>query len=1534
MTITLKRPVTPLINPLRLMSTTLVLFFMITASAFCAKKNVLIIYADSTHNAHAHNNAEVAALIKYKLENSKYADQFDVKLSYKYPDDQSLLENADLIIISSDGGSAHALKKGNDLTKFTRMLDPVLKKKKTGFIVIHWATDAPSKGFGHQHKENDRLMMEWIGAVYYWVNKGKHPDSCFTIKPSPKEITVNKAHPIGNGVAEKFTLNDEFYWNFFTDGEDSRNPKNEHVDYIHTADAPDKRADANKKENWRRQSPYWAFTRKNKGRSVGMTSAHNYSSWGNKEFFQTFANSIFWTLDMKIPNDGVDISTPTKEALAQMIHATRHPVEKLKVVDVQSDGIVPIDAPNIGFELGDLSSWRVTGNAFEKQPVKGEAISERMHVDSNAQGKWFLGGYEVHRHDKGQGTMVSEPFKVTHRWATLMIGGGGHAKTRLEVIDTDSKEIIASFRGKNNETMRRVTIDLQKQIGKKIQLAIIDQYPGGWGHLNYDDFRFHEQSPPAVNAKKPPSPNHAEKLLSPEAQRQQFKLAPGFEIELVASEAMGTKKIVDIAFDTQGRMWACTASEYPADSFDSKLNFGQMMKKQGVKPTQRVLDLWEKGGIDEVLIFPNPTAQNPKKPILFGGGRALPMGILPYKNGAIVIEGPRLLFLEDTDGDNQADKKTVLAEGFGAQDTHTGAHGLKFLPGGWVSVINGVLCWGDVKDRSGKVTKFDHTGIAYIRPDGTDFHIAATGFQNIWGFYLGKNGQPWIHEANNAGYPIVPYYEKTVFPMSTPASNFYRDYMLPFPPTQNGVNLEGTALSGIEKSDDLVNGFPKEWQDRFLIAHPMPRKIHSLNVTEREDESIDISRGPDLVTSTDKNFRPVDVEFGPDGCLYIVDWYNPIISHNEVARDDPRRNKTLTRIWRVRHESQQKYRKPVNVKKASAEELLNYLTSKNSWEQESAWKEISERQDPLLIPDLAKIATNKSQIERNRIHALWSLENLNYFNAKLWRNLLGDANKHIRKEAIRALRTVQPDLKTTFPMLKKLAASEQKFIVVKELLHYMGEAKSFSTEHVTWLMQWKSTAARTYVGKAIGHEVTDWPTYIPNHYEDLVRVALEAQPAAVIASLQDSQTKNEQKQFLSEQIVPRLDNAFVLLAAGNFTVDNLDDVKTKKMIFSNLSTPKFLALAKAYFAQKSAQGQLKEVLEFQLELNEALKSMIAPALAIVLKSSESADQALYLKTAIYMNKLTGLDKLAEAEHYLTNLQIKHATLFPLGINTFIKVKKLNFDFYQKLLANTSGLSKAYAYLGSVETAGEKQLSDTLKSLRVYHNTLSLAEKSQLYTILAEYPRSLAALFTTLKDASVEEINQNYDVLFFAKERYSALVKSKQLLRLSDAGYQHVATKLKRATAVTDRMVQHKRWEKIAQSKKGNLEMGKTLFQALCLSCHKYQGEGQGIAPVLDGTGNRPLAGLISAIVNPDEGVESVYTKTHLQLHNGQHYTGLLKNENGHHYLYQMGGGKTRIPTSDISYIHRSQRSFMPDFLTKSFGDEQIADLLKYLRSMK
>ena len=283
-------------------------------TALADKKNVLIIRSASTHGKDSHNNDEVGLLIKAKLEKSAYADQFDVKTTLNYPEDLSLVENADLIIISSDGGGKHALANKEDPTKFTKHLDGVLKRNKTGLIVIHWATDAPSGGMGQLHPDNSEMMMDWIGAVYYWVGKGKDPKSSWTWKFPVLEMKVDKSHPISKGLPETFRLQDEYYFNFFNDA-DGRNPGSDQVTFLHTANAPSHRSDMDNQENWRDQAVYWSFTRENGGRSVAMTSAHFYHTWANPHFFQSFANSIFWAANLEVPEEGVDIATPTLEEL-------------------------------------------------------------------------------------------------------------------------------------------------------------------------------------------------------------------------------------------------------------------------------------------------------------------------------------------------------------------------------------------------------------------------------------------------------------------------------------------------------------------------------------------------------------------------------------------------------------------------------------------------------------------------------------------------------------------------------------------------------------------------------------------------------------------------------------------------------------------------------------------------------------------------------------------------------------------------------------------------------------------------------------------------------------------------------------------------------------------------------------------------------------------------------------------------------------------------------------------------------------------
>lgn len=136
----------------------------------------------------------------------------------------------------------------------------------------------------------------------------------------------------------------------------------------------------------------------------------------------------------------------------------------------------------------------------------------------------------------------------------------------------------------------------------------------------------------------------------PEAQRQAFHLAEGFELDLVASEETGLPKPVMATFDDAGRLWSVTATMYPADKDET---------------------IWKQPGKDRIVVFDTPTQRGPQTPRVFADGMVLPMSVLPRGRGAFVAQGPEIIFLDDKDGDGRADDRRVLLRGFGTQDTHT-----------------------------------------------------------------------------------------------------------------------------------------------------------------------------------------------------------------------------------------------------------------------------------------------------------------------------------------------------------------------------------------------------------------------------------------------------------------------------------------------------------------------------------------------------------------------------------------------------------------------------------------------------------------------------------------------------------------------------------------------------------------------------------------------------------------------------------------------------------------------------------------------
>jgi len=479
--------------------------------------------------------------------------------------------------------------------------------------------------------------------------------------------------------------------------------------------------------------------------------------------------------------------------------------------------------------------------------------------------------------------------------------------------------------------------------------------------------------------------------LTPEEEKATFQIAPGFTAELVASEEQGVSKPITVVWDAAGRMWTTTAREYPVDANESK---------------DAAEALFAKGGTDQALVFDNPYGPGPHTPRVFAEGLVIPLGILPWKDGALIQYGHEIRHYHDTDHDGKADGFDTILTGFGVQDSHLFPHQFERMPGGWISLAQGLFNASNVQRPSGepfangsKSVTFNHCKLARMKPDGSDFDLLTHGPNNIWGFTQTRDGRVFLQEANDISIPVTEFEPGTHYP--TGSQDKLRSYAPNILPSTNGPQMGGTGLSGLALVEDEGSPFQLGYDGEvFIVVNPITNRLQIMTVTTNDKGQYSYQKQDDFLLSGDKSFRPIAAHFGPDGCLYVVDWYNKVISHNEVPRSHPDRDKKRGRIWRIRHHSQ-KYTTPPNLTKLPSEEVATYLGGPNALLSRLAWHELSDREDQSVIPLLTKtIADSKASLSR-RCAALWALEGMGEVTPSILRSLAQDPHPSLRYQSIR-----------------------------------------------------------------------------------------------------------------------------------------------------------------------------------------------------------------------------------------------------------------------------------------------------------------------------------------------------------------------------------------------------------------------------------------------------------------------------------------------------------------------------------------------------
>jgi putative membrane-bound dehydrogenase-like protein len=677
-----------------------------------------------------------------------------------------------------------------------------------------------------------------------------------------------------------------------------------------------------------------------------------------------------------------------------------------------------------------------------------------------------------------------------------------------------------------------------------------------------------------------------------EEQQKLFKLPEGFEIELFAKESADFGKFIMLIFDQQGRAWSSTALEYPVDANENPAAAEALYKSKAR---------------DKVVLFDKPFEAGVRQPRAFADGLAIPEGVLPYKDGAVVQHGHDVVFLRDTDGDGKADQREVLLTGFGVQDSHLFPHQFTRAPWGWFWLAQGAFNRGTVVTAKGEQVDFPSTRMARFRPDGSTFEPTSVGPCNIWGLVLTGEGEAFIQEANDYGYPVMPFHEYALYPGC--ADRLAKSYQPPFPVQAPDFKMSGSGLSGLALSD--VGVWPKGYDGVMYVANPITSKVNAIR-QHREGSGYRLEKLEDFVSCDDPFFRPIAMTMGPDGCLYVIDWYNKIISHNEVARNHPDRDKQSGRIWRIKPKGFVPPAVPDYTKLSSAD-LIARLGSKIVGDAHLAWQTLADRgnEGEALEGTLAAIAGDAAAPAARRIQALWVLGEHGRKIGPLAMRLLADPNRNVRREAVNALR----HFGVWTPHHESLAAlsadpdTEVRAAAIKAL----GESSAKRPAALGVLMRFAGPSLEGPVAPGrSGKPIKVGAAYERDFERFLVRMYLERQPEAVAAFLASKEAKAlpaEGRMFAALALDPEVGAPLVAELVGQ--LDRAPGPDELFTVAKTLDQPASVAVLRKLLADAAVRNRVVELLlVFRTDLDPAKVGPVVAEAAKALLAQGAAERNL------------------------------------------------------------------------------------------------------------------------------------------------------------------------------------------------------------------------------------------------------------------------------------------------------------------------------------
>ncbi|MDB4373336.1 hypothetical protein N9073_02280 [Akkermansiaceae bacterium] len=938
----------------------------------------------------------------------------------------------------------------------------------------------------------------------------------------------------------------------------------------------------------------------------------------------------------------------------------------------------------------------------------------------------------------------------------------------------------------------------------------------------------------------------------PIKQAAAFNLPEGMEIQLVASDPMIAKP-VQMNFDSKGRLWLVSSGMYPHIV-------------PGAEENDKVLILEDTNG-DGVA----------DKRTVFADNLHIPTAVLPADGGAYVANSTEIIFLKDTDGDGKADQRRVVLSGFGTEDTHHIVHTFEQGPDGMLYFLQSIYIHSHLETPYG-VRRLMGGGIWHFRPETQRAEILSKGLINPWGFIFDEHGQTFATDGAG-GHGINDIFPRSVFRTSPGAKRIV-----------DGLNPGQPKLCGLE----ILSGshIPEKLRGVLIAPDFRGHRINAYRL-KPEGSSYNSTRIEDFLSSSHRAFRPIDVKMGPDGALYIADWYNPIIQHGEVDFRDDRRDHSRGRIWRVTFKGQPLIEKK-DFSKFSIKELLAHTISKERVHREQARNELRTRTN--VLPELSAWSSRLSD-DFSRMQAMWNHQAVNHTAVELIKSLLASDDPRYRAAALRVIYHRHTEVPGGGDIVKK-AINDQN-----------GRVRLWA---VSCLAQMPGPDSVPTALQALNHPVDKTMDFA------LWSIVREHQ--------EHWAPKFEAGKPVFGDKLPHL--IFAMKALGKSL--SLESIFTS--LDNGTLTPTERKDAISVISQVGSANDLSRLFRLAPKEPVILDQLVTAAQIRKLQPTEGKEQLLPFldskKPTVFASaaKLAGLWKFAPARNKLvtaftqspTKRQAAAEGLRLFGdeetIKFFLKLSKESPDEATRVIAvkELAKIAPDRAAASAVtllqqDKAGKDEHRLFTSFLQSARASTSLAKALEGKTL----PTKIATLGLQRAGTSGRP----------PKDLMAALQLSGKLKPMSQQP----------SSADMAKLIERVRTE-------GDPHRGETVYRRAdlqCIACHAIGGVGSPIGPDLVSIGaSAPVDYLITSLLNPNDKIKEGYHTTLVSEKNGNAHTGGLVSESDTEVvLRDYAGQMNRIARSDIKNITISPVSMMPPGLTTGLREDQFIDLVRFLSEL-